>query len=132
MKLQMCVDSISQWYFKNRLRVYVSKCKIMILGTSAKLTIASINDFNVMYEGNPLDLVKKTKYLGFHLSSHLNWDTNIMELCTHMNYYIHLRQSLKRGLQKDLLMTVYKVYFQSNSIMAYLCGFAPRNPISIK
>ena len=64
MKLQKCVDSISQWYFKNRLTVNASKCKMMILGTSARLKIASINDFNVMYEGNPLDLVEKTKYLG--------------------------------------------------------------------
>ena len=59
MKLQKCVDSISQWYFKNRLTVNASKCKMMILGTSARLKIASINDFNVMYEGNPLDLVEK-------------------------------------------------------------------------
>ena len=54
-----CVDSISQWYFKNWLTVNASKCKMMILGTSARLKIASINDFNVMYEGNPLDLVDK-------------------------------------------------------------------------
>ena len=81
MKLQKCVDSISQWYFKNRLTVNASKCKMMILGTSARLKIASINDFNVMYEGSPLDLVEKTKYLGLHLSSDLNWDTHIMELC---------------------------------------------------
>ena len=44
MKLQKCVDSISQWYFKNRLTVNASKCKMMILGTSARLKVASIND----------------------------------------------------------------------------------------
>ena len=59
MKLQKCVDSISQWYFKNRLAVNASKCKMMILGTSTRLNIASINDFNGVYEGNPLNLVEK-------------------------------------------------------------------------
>ena len=85
----------------------------MILGTSARLKLASINDFNVMYQGNPLDLVEKTKYLGLHLSSDLNWDTHIMELCKNLNYYLHLLRRLKRVLPKDLLMTVYKAYFQS-------------------
>ena len=113
MKLQKCVDGISQWYFKNRLTVNANKCKMMILGTSARLKLASINDFNVMYEGNPLDLVEKTKNLGLHLSSDLNWDTHIMELCKNLNYYLHLLRRLKRVLPKDLLMTVYKAYFQS-------------------
>ena len=66
-----------------------------------------------MYEGNPLDLVEKTKNLGLHLSSDLNWDTHIMELCKNLNYYLHLLRRLKRVLPKDLLMTVYKAYFQS-------------------
>ena len=113
MKLQTCVDSISQWYFKNRLTVNASKCEMMILGTSARLKIAGINDFNVMYEGNPLDLVEKTKYLGLHLSSDLNRDTHIMELCKNLNYHLHLLRRLQRVLPKHLLMTVYKAYFQS-------------------
>ena len=61
LKFQKCVDSISQWYFKNRLTANANKCKMMILGTRLKL--ASINDFNVMYEGNPLDLVEKLNIL---------------------------------------------------------------------
>ena len=100
MKLQKCVDSISQWYFKNRLTVNASKCKMMILGTSARLKIASINYFNVMYEGNPLDLVEKTEYLGLHLSTDLNWDTHIMELCKNLNCYLHLLRRLKKVLPK--------------------------------
>ena len=100
MKLQKCVDGISQWYFKNRLTVNANKCKMMILGTSARLKLASINDFNVMYEGNPLDLVEKTKNLGLHLSSDLNWDTHIMELCKNLNYYLHLLRRLTAGATK--------------------------------
>ena len=59
MKLQKCVDSISQWYLKNRLTVNASKCKMMVIGTSARLKMTSLDDLNVMYEGNPLDLVEK-------------------------------------------------------------------------
>ena len=59
MKLQKRIDSISKWYFKDRLTVNASKCKMMILGTSARLKLASISDFNVMYEGNPLGLVEQ-------------------------------------------------------------------------
>ena len=113
MKLQKCVDSISQWYLKNRLTVNASKCKMMVIGTSARLKMTSLDDLNVMYEGNPLDLVEKTKYLGLHLSSDLNWDTHIMEICKQLNYYLHLLRRLKRVLPRDLLMTVYKAYFQS-------------------
>ena len=58
MKLQTFVDNISQWN-KNRLTVNASKCEMMILGTSARLKITSINDLNVMHEGNSLDLVKR-------------------------------------------------------------------------
>ena len=123
MKLQKCVDGISQWYFKNRLTVNANKCKMMILGTSARLKLASINDFNVMYEGNPLDLVEKTKNLGLHLSSDLNWDTHIMELCKNLNYYLHLLRRLKRVLPKDLLMTVYKAYFQSKLVSEWVIEF---------
>ena len=36
-----------------------------------------------------------------------------MELCKHMNYYLHLLRRLRRVLPKDLLMTVYKANFQS-------------------
>ena len=74
------------------------------------LKIASNNDFELIYEGNPFDMVEKTKYLGLHLSSDLNWDIHIMELCKHLNYYLHLLRRLKRVLPKYLLMTAY---FQS-------------------
>ena len=86
---------------------------LMVIGTSARLKMTSLDDLNVMYEGNPLDLVEKTKYLGLHLSSDLNWDTHIMEICKQLNYYLHLLRRLKRVLPRDLLMTVYKAYFQS-------------------
>ena len=81
------IVSLSQWYFKNRLTVNAGKCKMMILRTRARLQIASIDDFTVMYEINPLDLMEKTKYLGLHLSADLNWDTHIMKLYKHMKYY---------------------------------------------
>ena len=60
---------LNKYIVMNRLTVNASQCKMMILGTSARLKIASINVFNVMYEENPLDLVEKTKYLGLQVSS---------------------------------------------------------------
>ena len=66
-----------------------------------------------MYEGNPLDLVEKNKHIRLHLSYDLNWDIHIMEVCKHLSLYLHLLRSLKRVPPTDLLMTVYKAYFQS-------------------
>ena len=86
MKLQKCIDSISQYYFINRLTVYAIKCEMMIPGTNARPKITIFNNLNAMCEGYPLDLVEQNKYLRLHLSSDLNWDTHIMELCKHLYY----------------------------------------------
>ena len=55
----------------------------------------------------------KTKNLGLHFSSDLKWDTHIMELCKHLNYYLYLLRRLNMVLPKNLSMIVYKAYFQS-------------------
>ena len=72
--------------------------------------MTSINHLNVMYEGNPLDLVEKLNILDYNQIMIWNGTSRSWP---YLNYSLRLLRGLKRVLPKDLLMKIYKAYFQS-------------------
>ena len=111
-KLQACIDSISYWYRRNKLKINGTKSKIMLVGTRAQLQALHLDDFRVNYEDHKLELVYEAKYLGLHISYDLTWDNHISYLCKQLYFCISMLRGLRKILNETQLLKIYKTYVQ--------------------
>ena len=111
-RLQKCLDSIAYWYKRNRLKINEKKTKIMLIGSKHQLRSMNLEDYVLLYDDKPLELVEAAKYLGLHISSDLSWDLHIQHLCKQMYYYISLFRRLSKILPRESMLKVYKAYIQ--------------------
>ena len=99
-KLQNAVDSICNWYKRNRLKVNPKKSKLMVLNTKRQLAGINRNNFSIQYDGADIPLVDKATYLGLIIKNDLSWEKNISELCRNLNFKVYqLKQLRKSGHQ---------------------------------
>ena len=82
LKLQCCVDTICQWYFRNKLTVYKKVSPVML--------IWNIDQFSINLESNNIERVNKAKSLGFLVKDYFSWDNHISQLSKNMNYELHV------------------------------------------
>ena len=96
MKLQLCVDNVHQWYNMNRLTVNKNKSVVMVIGSKAQLQSLNLDQFSIYLDSNNIEFVNKAKYLGLLAKDDLSWDDHILQLCTTMNYYVHVLRRLNK------------------------------------
>ena len=82
----------------------------MLVGSKAQLKSLNVDEFISNYEGTPLELVEKAKYLGMSINSDISWDFHVQRLCQNLYYYLSLLRRLRRLFPKELLLQVYKNY----------------------
>ena len=96
LKLQRCVDNTYQWYVKNNLTMNKNKSAVMIFGSKMQLQSLNLDQFSINLESNKIELVNRAKYLGLLVKDYLSWDKHILQLCKHMNYYLHFLRRLNK------------------------------------
>ena len=97
-KLQSCIDSISNWYDKNKLCINKKKSSIMTIGSKFQLRSLNIDQFAISVNADKLQLIEQAKYLGLWVRNDLSWDYHILELCTKMYYHVHMFRRLRKIL----------------------------------
>ena len=55
-KLQNAVNSIREWYKRNRLKVNPKKSKLMVLGTTNQLSKITKNNFSIQFDSADIPL----------------------------------------------------------------------------
>ena len=116
-RLQSAVNSICDWYKRNRLKVNPKKSKLMVIGTPSQISLVNKDNFKISYDGSDIPLVREAKYLGLTITSDLSWDKHISSLCRGLMYKISvLRQLQKSGALSDLVASylLYGIYFIEN------------------
>ena len=111
--LQSCMDSISSWYGMNKLCINKKKSSVMVIGSKFQLRSLNLDDFAISINVDKLQLVEQAKYLGLWVRNDLSWGDHILELCRKMYYYVHIFRRLRKILQSQLLLNIYKYYVQS-------------------
>ena len=69
--MQPDLDNIQSWCMRNRLKLNVSKSKILLIGSDSKLKTVNY-DAHLTLAGIPLAFVDKYRYLGVTLDKHMN------------------------------------------------------------
>ena len=107
MKLQLCVENVHQWNNMNRLTVNKKKSVVMVIGSKAQLQSLNLDQFSIYLDSNNIEFVNKSKYLGLLAKYDLSWDDHILQLCTTMNYYVHVLRRLNKIFPRQLLIKIY-------------------------
>ena len=108
-KLQQSVKNISSWYKFNRLKINIDKTfdKVMLIGSKSQLKSLNVDDFILISDNTPLELVENAKYLGMFINCDISWDFNVRRLCQSTYYHISLLRRLRRIFPMNLLLQVY-------------------------
>ena len=88
--LQIDVDNMVKWFYKNRLMLNRSKSYSMLITTNPVLMNAKLN---ISIDGETISQVSTMKYLG--IDSKLNWNNHIDSLCRIISPKIRLLRRLR-------------------------------------
>lgn len=120
------LQGVIDWYKANRLVLNVSKsCSMIISPTS---TDNNAVKFNPIIDGNQIDQVNCTKYLGVYIDNKLNFDVHINELTKNLSRKLAWLSRLRKIVPIDILKLCYTTYVMP--IFDYACsvwGCTPSN-----
>ena len=111
-RLQSCLNSISHWYYSNRLHININKCKTMVIGTKSQLRSLNLDDFRLSYDQTPMELVSNAKYLGLFINSDISWDVHVNHLCKQLYFLLSMLRRMSKNFPQSLLVKVYKTFIQ--------------------
>ena len=97
--------SASEWFYKNKLHLNISKCKFMLFGTSKRLAKTQTPD---VYIGNEkLEHVNHYKYLGVWLDSTLNWKTHLHKMQSKIKQRLGMLRRVRHCIDASTTLLLY-------------------------
>ena len=105
-KMQLDIDSLSQWCHANGIGVNTSKTKTMVFGSPARLR--SLPSFEINYEGKAIQTVASYKYLGITLDPQLNYNLHITKTVSAISGKLKQFQRMRSFLNIKAALLVYK------------------------
>ena len=117
------LDSLEKWLQGNKLSLNIVKTQAMIIGLSQELRkiytpTVQIPHFRV--NGNDIDLVKETKYLGLMIDDNLKWESNVKYTQKKISRAIGLLKYAKHYVQEGTLRNMYLSIVQPH--FSYCCS----------
>ena len=106
MRLTNLMQTVSQWYLRNKLSVNIDKTKLMLLGTPGMMS--KMDNVNLTIDGIQVEKVATFKYLGVKLDHHLSFKDHVAYVKGKTFAKIRLLGRLCRNLDRDTLMLLYK------------------------
>lgn len=98
------LERMNQWLKLNRLKLNISKTKVMLLGNaSMKSSVSSI-----IMDGEVLGIEREFKYLGVMLDEKLSFKANLDYVCKKVARKVGVLARLARNLNIGARMSIYK------------------------
>ena len=108
--IQSDLDNVYRWCKENAIMMNIKKTKSMAFGTKHKLANTPQSQFHV--NDLQLECVPSYKYLGTHLDSELTFVKQSNETIKSISYKLYFIGKIKRFLNTDFLLKLYKAYIQ--------------------
>ena len=96
---------ISTWLATNKLVLNINKTNYMIFTSRGKSYNKNVT--NIKIDGNNIQQVNKTKFLGIITEEHLNWVTHISHLCNIIARNVGILQKLRYFVPAYVLKMLY-------------------------
>ena len=96
---------IDDWLINNQLTLNISKTKVMLIGSSKKLS--KISSISIQVFDNVVERVVDFKYLGVTFSSNMTWSDNLCELSTKIKQRLGLLKRIKQLLLRSARLLYY-------------------------
>ena len=96
---------ISTWLATNKLILNISKTNYIIFTSKGKSYNKNVS--NIKIDGNNIQQVNKTKFLGIIIEEHLNWAMHISHLCNIIARNVGILQKLRYFIPTYVLKILY-------------------------
>ena len=96
---------ISTWLATNKLMLNISKTNYIIFTSKGKSYNKNVS--NIKIDGNNIQQVNKTKFLGIIIEEHLNWAMHISHLCNIIARNVGILQKLRYFIPTYVLKILY-------------------------
>ena len=96
---------ISTWLATNKLVLNISKTNYIMFTSKGKSYNKNVN--NIQIDGNNIQKVNKTKFLGIVIEEHLNWAMHITHLCNIIARKLGILQKLRYFIPAYVLKILY-------------------------
>jgi hypothetical protein len=84
----------------------------MLIGTKHQLSNLDIDSFAINYDGDPIELVNRAKYLGLYITNDASWDYHIHDMCKRMYVHISVLRRVSSFVPTEILTRMYKSFIQ--------------------
>ncbi|XP_072046972.1 uncharacterized protein [Amphiura filiformis] len=94
--LKSNLDMIARWFKSNKLTLNIKKTKIMLFGSSQKLS--KFKDISLTYGNESIEIVNKYKYLGVVFDPNLSWSEHVNYMSSNVSKRIGVIGRVKNYL----------------------------------
>ena len=84
------MEQVNIWCHENRMVVNAKKTNCMIVTTHQRTRSINMDCVNILFDNNPLNIVKEQKILGLSIGNNLNWHDQINIVCNKISSLIGL------------------------------------------
>lgn len=99
------LSKLTDWFVSNRLSLNVKKTNFIIFCSSQKHY--NSKEVIIILNGNKIEQISHTKFLGVYIDEHLNWEEHIKQIGSKVSKSIGVLWKLKSSLTCKLLLLVY-------------------------
>lgn len=103
------LKDIVKWMDINNLKLNISKTKAIQFKTYKGKQL----ELDINYEGNKIELIDSTDFLGITLDQNLNWKQHIDTLCKKINKFVYALYKLRRTVSLETALKAYHGYVSS-------------------
>ena len=111
---------ISTWLATNKLVLNINKTNYMIFTSRGKSYNKNVT--NIKIDGNNIQQVNKTKFLGIIIEEHLNWATHISHLCNIIARNVGILEKLRYFVPAYVLKILYHSLIIAPTILHIIMG----------
>ena len=116
-KLQCALNTLTPWYSANRLSISAQKSAVMLIGKESQVKHSNLA---VSINGDLLEQVCSTKYLGVTVDNTLSWDSQCDNLCCKLAGKIAVLRRIRSFVKTETLKLLYEKTIQP--VMDYACS----------
>ena len=116
-KLQCALNTLTPWYSANRLSISAQKSAVILIGKKSRFKHSNLA---VSINGNRLEQVCSTKYLGATVDNTLSWDSQCDNLCCKLAGKIAVLRRIRSFVKTETLKLLYEKTIKP--VMDYACS----------